>query len=138
MTAIQNAANADPLITFVSVANTLGGSSATETPSSTAYYVDAIHPNELGYQTVFSLPAVQSFFGCPGSPTQASPTAGGSGDGGDGGGGGGLSVGVIAGVAAGGFVGLVVLIAGAYMLVVGRNGRKSSTQTRPARPPCEV
>jgi len=50
--------------TFIDVAETLGGSFEMETSSSWTYFADSQHPNDLGYQTIFSMPEIQAFFGC--------------------------------------------------------------------------
>jgi len=62
--AIQEAVAASPAgkVTFVDVLSTFGGSATTY--SAAKWYADPIHLNKAGYDKMFQLPAVQSFFGC--------------------------------------------------------------------------
>ena len=66
--AVQEAVAASPAgkVTFINVLSTFGGSATSY--SSAEWYADSIHLNKAGYDKMFQLPAVQSFFGCKANP----------------------------------------------------------------------
>jgi len=60
--AIRDAVRDLDFVDYVDVLDAFGGSAAAY--SSWAFYEDAIHLNERGYERLFTLPAVQEFFEC--------------------------------------------------------------------------